>query len=346
MVNAQATHLVEICDATWRLQSTLEARNLYQYLLASKDSDELLLIDTGTTGTPRDVVVPALRRLGLSEDALRLVVVTHPDVDHQGGLAAIRERFPRAATACGFADRPMIEEPEKLLRDRYQPYLREHGLGYAPDEERWIRAHYGAPATIDVTLSGGEVLGVGEREVEVLLAPGHSAGHLVLLDRETGCLFTSDAIHWTGCPATDGGMALCPTYEDVDAYLGSIELVERVAPAEMHSGHWPMRSGAEVLAFTRESRAFVEGVDEVLATRLDEPASLAELCDEVQLQMGPWDSEPKMLMFALSGHRRRLLRRGAVEALDPTAMPRRYRAREEPPPVLLHGPEESLGAIG
>ena len=336
--------MVEIGDAMWRLQSTIGTRDLYQYLLASDDRDELLLIDTGTASTPREVVIPALRRLGVSERALRLVVVTHPDVDHQGGLAAIVEVCPHAVAACGFADRALVGDPEKLLHDRYQPYLSEHGLGYDREEERWIRANYGAPVEIDLTLSGGEVLAVGERELEVFHAPGHSAGHLVLLDRATDFLFSSDAIHWRGCPAVDGGLALCPTYEEVDAYLASIELVERLAPAEMHSGHWPMRSGAEVLAFTQESRAFVEGVDEVILARLSDPATLAELCDEVQLRIGPWDSAPKLLMFVVAGHLRRLAGRGTVEALAPTATTRRYRiapgavrALQPPPKHLENG---------
>lgn len=328
MVSAPAPFVVEIGEATWRLQGRVGERNVYQYLVASADHDEVLLIDTGTSSTPRQVVVPALRRLGLSEGHVRLVVVTHPDVDHQGGLAAIREACAGAVTACGFADRALVGDPEKLLADRYQPYLREHGLGYTADAVRWIRANYGAPVEIDVTFVGGEAVHVGERRLDVLHAPGHSAGHLVLFERETGLLFSSDAIHWTGCPGVDGSPALCPTYEEVDAYLGSIDLLASLAPAEMHSGHWPMRSGGEVLAFLEESRRFVETVDEVVRARLTEPATLAEVCEEVQLHAGPWDSESKMLMFAVCGHLRRLIRRGVVEAVDATAAPRRYRAAQ------------------
>ena len=236
--------LVEIAEDTWRLQGRVGERNVYQYLLASPDRDELLLIDTGTSATPREVVIPALRRLGLPEEALRLVVVTHPDVDHQGGLAALREVCENAAAACGFADRAMVGDPEKLLADRYECYLAEHGLGMAAEEIRWVRANYGAPVEIDVTFSGGETLPLGSRRLQVLAAPGHSAGHLVLFEPRTGLLFSSDAVHWHACPAADGSPALCPTYEEVDPYLGTIDLIESLAPSEMHSGHWPMRSGA------------------------------------------------------------------------------------------------------
>ncbi|MEA2406427.1 MAG: hypothetical protein QOE69_546 [Thermoleophilaceae bacterium] len=324
MVSQAADTVVEIGPQTWRLGSELGGRNVYQYLVAAEDGSELLLVDTGTTHTPRDVIAPALRRLDLEADALRVALVTHPDVDHQGGLAAIAELCPNAVAACGFADRALVAHPEQLLSDRYQPYLEEHGLGYGDDDVRWIRSHYGAPVEIELTLSGGESLQVGERALEVLHVPGHSAGHLALYEPASGVLFSSDAVHWTGCPGVDGAPALCPTYEEVDAYLGSIELLEQVAPSELHSGHWPTRSGDEVAAFLEESREFVALVDDVLLERLAEPATLAELCEAVQHRAGPWESEPRMLMFAVSGHLRRLLRQGAVQSLENSSTARRY----------------------
>jgi glyoxylase-like metal-dependent hydrolase (beta-lactamase superfamily II) len=326
MVGGAAPILAEIGDSTWRLQGLVGERNVYQYLIASADRDELLLIDTGTSETPREVVLPALRKLGLEESAVQLVVVTHPDADHQGGLAGLRELCENAVAACGFADRAMVADPEKLLADRYGCYLREHGMGMSAEELRWVRANAGARVEIDVTFAGGERVQVGERRLEVLRVPGHSAGHLAVFEPETGLLFSSDAIHWKACPGADGSPALCPTYEDVDDYLATLDTVEELAPVEMHSGHWPMQSGHEVLTFVRESRAFVEHVDRVLRERLHEPATLAELCDEVQVKAGPWDSGAGMLRFAVAGHLRRLVGDSLVEPVDVISVPRRFRA--------------------
>jgi glyoxylase-like metal-dependent hydrolase (beta-lactamase superfamily II) len=320
--------VAEIGPTTWRLQGRVGARNVYQYLVASDDRGELLLIDTGMSETPREVIIPALRSLGLREDDLAAIVVTHPDVDHQGGLAGLREVCANAVTACGFADQAMVSDPEKLLADRYACYDREHGIGPSVAELRWIRANYGARTEIDVTYSGGETIRVGDRALEVFAAPGHSAGHLALFERETGLLFSSDAVHWRACPGADGSPALCPTYEEVEDYLATIDMIESLAPSEMHSGHWPMRSGAEVMTFLGESRAFVEKVDAVVRHHLARPATLAELCRSVQAEAGPWDSEPEMLRFAVSGHLRRLLRRGVVETVETTTTPLRFRLRD------------------
>jgi hypothetical protein len=129
------------------------------------------------------------------------------------------------------------------------------------------------------------------------------------------------------CPSVDGAPALCPTYEDVEAYLETIARVESLAPAELHSGHWPVALGAEVGEFLGASREFVARMDDVLLQRLETPASLAELCLEVERDLGPWDSPTHMLTFIVHGHIRRLIRARAIELLDPGIRPPRYRAR-------------------
>jgi glyoxylase-like metal-dependent hydrolase (beta-lactamase superfamily II) len=335
--------VVEIGPETWRLQGRVGERNVFQYLLASEDRDALLLIDTGLTETPREVVMPALRSLGLREAALSMIVVTHPDVDHQGGLAGLREVCEHAVAACGFRDQAMVRDPEKMVADRYRCYEREHGMGLTAEELGWCRANYGAPAEIDLTFSGGETVRLGDRQLDVLAAPGHSAGHLVLFERDTGMLFSSDAVHWRACPAADGSPALCPTYEEVGDYLETIALLESLEPTELHSGHWPARSGSEVLAFLDESREFVARVDSVLGTLLEQPLTLAEACREVQAQAGPWASEPEMLRFAVSGHLRRMMREGAIERVEPTRGPLRYRRRAPEATQALQSPAQITG---
>src|SRR2546425_5710266 len=103
---------VEIAAGTWRLESLFGPRYVYQYVVA--DGQEALIVDTGAATTPRDVIMPALRSIGIAPEQVTLLLVTHPDLDHQGGLAGLREELPRAIAACGFADRMMVSEPERL----------------------------------------------------------------------------------------------------------------------------------------------------------------------------------------------------------------------------------------
>jgi glyoxylase-like metal-dependent hydrolase (beta-lactamase superfamily II) len=313
----------EIAAGTWRLESLVGTRNMFQYLIA--DGDEALVVDTGMTATPRDVILPAVRAVGVDPGNVRLVVVTHPDVDHQGGLAGLREALPNAVAACGFADRAMVSQPERLLTDRYGAFEAEHGVGYPEADKEWMRANYGAHSDVEVGLAGGETIAVGDRRLTVHHAPGHSAGHLVLHEPATGMLFSSDAVHWRMCPAADGSPALAPTYEEVDDYLDTIDMLESIAASELHSGHWPARSGAEIAGFLAESRAFVERMERTLAERLERPATLAELCDHADERLGPFGSDPVNLMFVVHGHVRRMLRSGGAEIVAVGERPPRYR---------------------
>ena len=142
-------------------------------------------MDAGTSATPRDAILPALRRLGIRGETVRYLVVTHPDLDHQGGLSILKQELPNAVAACGFADRGLVSEPERLVTDRYGAYEREHGVAYTDAEKESIRDLYGSPVSIDVTFAGGEQIELGDRQLSVLHAPGHSAGHLVLYTATT-----------------------------------------------------------------------------------------------------------------------------------------------------------------
>ncbi len=302
--------ITEIGVSTWRIESLVGNRNLYQYVIA--DQDQAIIIDAGMASTARDVIIPSIRRLGLADRAITAILVTHCDLDHQGGLAVLKQTFPGAIATCGFHDRATVSEPELLLTDRYGAYESEHGLGFSHEEKAWMRDEYGAPTEVQLTFDGGERMWIGERELSVLHAAGHSAGHVMVHEPGRALLFASDAIHGRVCPAVDGAPALPPTYEDVSAYLATIELAESLAIDGLHSGHWPARTGAEIGGFLRESRDFVAAVDAALLERLESPATLRECCDHVEDRLGPFGADPINLMFAVHGHIEGLLRSATI----------------------------------
>ncbi len=116
------------------------------------------------------------------------------------------------------------------------------------------------------------------------------------------------------------------TYEDVDAYLATIERVRALCPTRLHTGHLPVLEGAAIGAFLDESAAFVAQLDAVLLERLAATATLRELCAAADAAFGPFPAGAAMFRFAVLGHVRRLVRRGAVELVVPLDLPRRYRA--------------------
>lgn len=88
-----------------------------------------ILIDAGPAGFRHDagkrIIVPRLRELGVQ--SVDLILVSHPDADHTGGLGAVLRVYPRARLVVSEAFR---QHPD-LLQD-----LKEWGL--KPESVLWI----------------------------------------------------------------------------------------------------------------------------------------------------------------------------------------------------------------
>lgn len=73
---------MELHKNVYQIQSLFGERNLFQYLFLGNKN---VIVDSGISSTPENVIFPYLDRLKLTPDSLNLVVTTHPDLDHQGG---------------------------------------------------------------------------------------------------------------------------------------------------------------------------------------------------------------------------------------------------------------------
>ena len=69
--------------------------DIYTTVFVIKTPDGALLFDTATYPEDADnYILPALRDLGISQDALYGVVISHNHRDHAGSLSRIRQEFP------------------------------------------------------------------------------------------------------------------------------------------------------------------------------------------------------------------------------------------------------------
>lgn len=122
-----------------------------------------VLVDGG--GTPfgsydvgAEVVVPALRAMGV--DALELVVLSHPDLDHAEGLVAVLRSLPVAALAYGHA------APGEPAWDRLAAVARAEGVPLLP-LRRGERLRFGR-ATLHVLHPTAQPSGETNRDSLVL----------------------------------------------------------------------------------------------------------------------------------------------------------------------------------
>lgn len=314
--------VTELGPGLFQIASPFDGRRLHQHLVV--DGDEALLIDAGTAETPDAVILPALEQIGVPLDKLACLLVTHPDVDHQGGASRVRALAPQSQVACGFLDVPLVEDPDIMLRYRYRAYAREHALDFDAESLPGIRRNCGDPIEVDRALAGGERIAVGSRELVIHHVPGHAAGHLAVEDAQSGDLFMADAVHGRGSPGIDGSRALPPTYEEVDSYLATIEKIRALSPQRLHSGHMPPLEGIAVSNFLNDSEAFVAELDALLLAAAAEPATLAELCACANDEFGPFAAGSFYFMFTVHGHLRRLVASGHMRVVPAAEPPLRF----------------------
>jgi len=297
-----------------------DGRLLFQYLLAGA---RVLLVDSGVAETPGKYIFPYMDKLGLAPERITMVITTHPDLDHQGGNSTIREKAPASLLACGEADRPLVEGPRRLFRERYNFLRKEHGEGFGDE----ISPDAGSSCRVDIGFRGGERIAIDNGwEVEVLHVPGHSHGHLALYDAAHKSAFISDAIHGRGCPKADGSMGIPVTYFYIDLYLSTLTHLENLQLEHLYSGHWPDMHGEEIRDFFSDSRKTVEILDRKILyalTQVRAGLTLSELMDAAMEEFPDWPASTRVLSsFPVNGQLDRLEARGQVCVDRQTSPPR------------------------
>jgi glyoxylase-like metal-dependent hydrolase (beta-lactamase superfamily II) len=141
----------------------------------------LTLIDTSSGGVA-DRILAAIDEIGRKPKDLRTIVTSHYHYDHTGNANELRERTGAAVLAHA-DDVPYI--------DGQQPW----GTGRPSGGiMAFVESRLAPPPpfalTVDRTVRDGDRLDGGLR---VIHAPGHTPGHIALLDEALGVLFAADA---------------------------------------------------------------------------------------------------------------------------------------------------------
>ena len=116
-------------------------------------------------------------------------------------------------------------------------------------------------------------------------SPATRAGHLALYDERSGALFSGDCLQGSVYLGLDGSAEALPHLHPRRRLPGDGELVESLAPLELHGCHWPAARGDEVAAFIAETRGYVEHVDGLVRACLAEPLDADALIASVNNQL-------------------------------------------------------------
>ncbi|MEA2527718.1 MAG: hypothetical protein QOF33_3842 [Thermomicrobiales bacterium] len=171
--------VAEVEPGIFQIGEPLHDEDVKSYLVVG--ADRAVLIDTGTGIGDLRAVVDDLT------DRPIAVVNSHAHWDHIGAnwrftdIAIHRAEAERLSRGVG---------PEKLRR----AFADEHLLGALPpgtDRDALTIP----PSSATTLLDGGETIDLGGRRLDVIHAPGHSPGGIVLLDRGNGVLFSTDVAY-------------------------------------------------------------------------------------------------------------------------------------------------------
>jgi glyoxylase-like metal-dependent hydrolase (beta-lactamase superfamily II) len=170
------------------------------YVVAAPGGREVALVDAGYA---HRLSVEAIAS-AIGARRLLAILLTHGHPDHAGGARALAARYGAPVR---------IAEAERPLYERY--------CGAAAAEAL-------AP------IAPGETFAVGGRRLRAIAAPGHTRGHLVFHDAESGLLFSGDTV------LGEGSVVVGPPDGDMRAYMATLEHLRALEPlAAILPGHGP-----------------------------------------------------------------------------------------------------------
>jgi glyoxylase-like metal-dependent hydrolase (beta-lactamase superfamily II) len=305
----------EVAPGVHRVEAPLGERFVACHLVVGEHA--AVLVDTGIDPTPAASIAPYLAEIGLERERVRWIVVTHDDVDHMGGNAAAAELFPTAAFIAHERDIELVEDVERLIRERYSEFAADHGIDIDDDFKAWCR-DVARAAPIDLRITGRTSIDLGGRLVEVFPTPGHSHGSISVWDPTSGSAIIGDAVLGSTVRTADGRPAFPPTYRYTGPYRRTIAALEALAPTWLLAAHDPVMDAKAAVAFLAESTAFADGLERAaieLLRSTPDGLTTSELADTLAPVVGAWpESAWVFLANELVGHLEENVERGTVSA--------------------------------
>lgn len=190
-----------------------------------------------------------LHSIGRGFPDLATVIGTHLHYDHIGlaeefvarsGAALVMhereaEALARAAAALAAGDVAAASRHRRSYTEMTRPRLKEFGVPATRWEELLVPPERPTLGEVQRRVRGGEALPIPAREVRVLETPGHTGGHMCLVEEATEVFFSADHV----LPGINSGVGLggpSPTNPLAD-YLRSLERVAEFDSYTVAPGH-------------------------------------------------------------------------------------------------------------
>lgn len=294
----------EVAPDVWALAMPIMGGSM-PYTLCYALLDEtggVHLIDPGWGSDANiEVLTVELAGIGRAVSDVRTVIATHSHPDHLG--LAPRLRAETGATIIlSDPERAVLaqeDQPGESARKAFAQALDRWGVPAEHHEEltSFYRIPYGlenfAP---DRTVVDGELIEIPGHRLQVVLTPGHTSGHLCLLDPDRALFYSGDHVLPRIVPGV--GLGVLPDTDPLDDYLGSLARVEAWDDLQVLPGHeyrfhgLARRSRAIADHHLRRTQALADLVDELA----DAPAW--EYARRMTWARGKWDTVSGFVLYS------------------------------------------------
>src|SRR5439155_20825651 len=143
--------------------------------------EEVVLIDNRSMVADEDVV-DLIRQMDFSLSQCKMVIAQHADADHIQGAARAKELLRTKVAAHPLSVAP-LESGDEIMT-------------YATIKAQGIEIPM-PRCKVDVLLNEGDIVKVGDVNLQVWHTPGHTAGHLSF--KMVNLLFSGDNIYKDSC---------------------------------------------------------------------------------------------------------------------------------------------------
>jgi glyoxylase-like metal-dependent hydrolase (beta-lactamase superfamily II) len=211
----------EIADRVYRLETPTPGA-FYVPVVYLIDGPKPVLIEPGPAAAIPSIL-EAMTYMGM--ERLHYIIPTHIHVDHGGGAGELARLFPQAKVLVHPRGANHLVSPSRLIQSTR--------LVWGDDFEERLGPIGSVPESRLIIPDNGQTISIGDRELQIIHAPGHSPHHIVILDRKLNGLFCGEALGLPGHQMPP----VAPYSYDQEIYLDTIDNLRQLEVQMLFYSH-------------------------------------------------------------------------------------------------------------
>lgn len=301
----------------------LRAVNAY----AIVDDEGVDVVDPGwTLPQSRDCLESGLKTLDCSLGDIRQFLITHVHRDHYTQAVAIRRDFG-TRVSLGIREQDSLRNLQSTDRHPFDTMLIQLRTCGAAALASWLQKERVTRPPFDPSdwespdewLESSTMRLTSGRILQVIETPGHTKGHVVLLDLAERLLFAGDHVLPTITPSI--GFEQAPSANPLADFLGSLAKVRNLPDATLLPAHGPVTESvhARIDELVAHHRARLDHTEEAVRKGANTPYAAAAILRWTRREQHFRDLDPfnqMLAVFETRAHLRLLASQGYIARVD------------------------------